>query len=140
MTFYSSLRISPGAWVFQRDMILKFPLITDLQLINQHRQVIIDEYLRRANFRWRSCDYKMGDEFLILLDNPSTSRLSMTMYEVLILLIKYMPMVYSLFNELCILRNELFFIASNLFMSRRFSLGVAGRVSDPVHQYRYIQG
>ena len=64
MTFYSSLRISPGAWVFQRDMILKFPLITDLQLINQHRQVIIDEYLRRANFRWRSCDDKMVTSFI----------------------------------------------------------------------------
>ncbi len=34
-TIHSILRISPGAWVFQRDMILNIPLITDLQLIHQ---------------------------------------------------------------------------------------------------------
>ena len=57
---------------FQCDMILNIPLITDLQLIHQRRQVIIDERLRRANFRRRSYDYKVGDEILILLDNPTT--------------------------------------------------------------------
>ena len=70
---HSILRISPGAWVFQRDMILNIPLITDLQLIHQRRQVIIDERLRRVNLRLRSYDYKVGDEMLILLlDNPTT--------------------------------------------------------------------
>ena len=34
-TIHSTLRISPGAWVFQRDMILNIPLLTDLQLIHQ---------------------------------------------------------------------------------------------------------
>ena len=34
--------------------------------------MIIDELLRRANFRPRSYDYKVGDEILILLDNPTT--------------------------------------------------------------------
>ena len=34
--------------------------------------MIIDERLRRANFRRRSYDYKVGDEILILLDNPTT--------------------------------------------------------------------
>ena len=53
-------------------MILNIPLITDLQLIYQRRQVIIDERLHRANFRRRSYDYKVGDEILILLDNPTT--------------------------------------------------------------------
>ena len=56
-TIHSTLRtISPGAWVFQRDMILNIPLITDLQLIHHCRQVIIDERLRRANVCHRSCD------------------------------------------------------------------------------------
>jgi hypothetical protein len=32
-TFHSILRILPEAWVFQPDMILNIPLITDLQLI-----------------------------------------------------------------------------------------------------------
>jgi hypothetical protein len=50
----------------------------------------------------------------------------MTMDKVLtgILFFKYMPMVQLLFNEPCILRNELIFIASNLFRGKRFSLGV----------------
>ena len=53
-------------------MILNIPLITDLQLIYQRRQVIIDKCLCHANFRRRSYDYKVGDEILILLDNPTT--------------------------------------------------------------------
>ena len=34
--------------------------------------MIIDKCLRCANFCRRSCDYKVGDEILILLDNPTT--------------------------------------------------------------------
>jgi hypothetical protein len=44
-------------------MILNIPLITDLQLIHQRRQVIIDERLRRVNFRRRSYDYKVAIRF-----------------------------------------------------------------------------
>ena len=61
-------------WVFQHDiMILNIPLITDRQLIcgYQCRQVIIDKCLCCANFRRHSCDYKVGDKILILLDNPT---------------------------------------------------------------------
>ena len=43
--------ISPGAWVFQRDMILHIPFIIDLQLIHQRPQVISDKRLRHAKFR-----------------------------------------------------------------------------------------
>ena len=34
--------------------------------------MIIDKYLYRDSFCHRSCDYKVGDEILILLDNPTT--------------------------------------------------------------------
>ena len=34
--------------------------------------MIIDKWLRRDNFRRRSCDYKVVDEILILLDNLTT--------------------------------------------------------------------
>ena len=53
-------------------MILSIPLIKDLQLKHLCRQVIIDERLCRVNFHCRSYDYKVGDEILILLDNPTT--------------------------------------------------------------------
>ena len=39
----------------------------------QCRKVIIDKCRCHANFHHRSCDYKVGDEILILvLDNPTT--------------------------------------------------------------------
>jgi len=54
---HGSLKISPGALVFQRDMILDIPLIADLELIRQQRQALIDEQLIRANRRRISYDY-----------------------------------------------------------------------------------
>jgi hypothetical protein len=45
-SIHHSLSISPGALAFQRDMILNIPLIADLELIRQRRQVIIDDNLR----------------------------------------------------------------------------------------------
>ena len=38
----------------------------------QCRKVIIDKCRCHANFHHRSCDYKVGDEILILLENPTT--------------------------------------------------------------------
>ena len=47
-------------------------MITDVQLIFRRQQVLVDARLCRANFCRRSCDCKVGDEILILLDNPTT--------------------------------------------------------------------
>ena len=67
---HGSLKISPGALVFQRDMILDIPLIADLELIRQQRQALIDEQLIRANRRRISHDYQPNDEVLILSYKP----------------------------------------------------------------------
>jgi hypothetical protein len=68
---YSAFHISPaGALLtlfFQHDMILNIPLIKNLLLIHQHRQVIIDERLRGAKFHHHFCDYKVLE--MILFDN-----------------------------------------------------------------------
>jgi transposase InsO family protein len=40
---HHTLNMSPGALVFQRDMILNIPLITDLIHLHERRQIIIDE-------------------------------------------------------------------------------------------------
>ena len=71
---YSTLRISPGTWVFQHEMTLNIPLSTDLQLKLGYQcwQVMIDKCLHHGNFCCCSCDYKVGDEILILLNNPTT--------------------------------------------------------------------
>ena len=42
---HHTLNISPGALIFQRDMILNIPLIADLERLQQKRQALIDEQL-----------------------------------------------------------------------------------------------
>ena len=72
VAIHRTLNMPPGALVFQRDMILNIPLITDLLHLHERRQIIIDERLRRANLRRRTFDYKPGDQILILTNNPTT--------------------------------------------------------------------
>ena len=40
---HRSLKISPGAIVFQRDMVMDIPLLADLHALHQRRQLIIDK-------------------------------------------------------------------------------------------------
>ena len=72
VAIHRTLNMSPGALVFQRDMILNIPLITDLLHLHERRQIIIDERLRQANLRRRTFDYQPGDKILILTNNPTT--------------------------------------------------------------------
>jgi hypothetical protein len=44
---HTALRLSPGAFVFQRDMLLDIPLIAaNMELIRERRQHLINEQLR----------------------------------------------------------------------------------------------
>ena len=45
VAIHHTLNMSPGALVFQRDMILNIPIITDLLHLHERRQIIIDEQL-----------------------------------------------------------------------------------------------
>jgi hypothetical protein len=67
---HGSLKITPGALVFHRDMILNIPIIADLELLRQRRQALIDEQLIRANRRRLSHDYQRNDEVQILTYKP----------------------------------------------------------------------
>ena len=69
-----SLQMTPGAVVFQRDMLLNIPLIADLHAIRERRQVIIDESLRRANNKRRSHDYDVNE--LVMLIPKDVAKLS----------------------------------------------------------------
>lgn len=65
------MKISPGAMVFRRDMFLNVPIIADLQLIRDKRQLLIDKQLVRANRRRVvSKDYQPNDEVLKLTPDP----------------------------------------------------------------------
>ena len=72
VAIHCTLNMSPGALVFQRDMILNIPLITDLLQLHEWRQVIIDEWLWCANLHCRTLDYQPGDQILILTNNLTT--------------------------------------------------------------------
>jgi hypothetical protein len=67
---HRSLRTTPGALAFQRDMFLNVPLIANLQTIRESRQVLIDKNLRRQNIRRRSFDCVAGQNVMVKVPNP----------------------------------------------------------------------
>jgi hypothetical protein len=70
VAIHSTLKISPGALAFSRDMLLNIPLIADFQLLRDKRQVLINEQLMHANRSHISHDYQPGEEVLILTYKP----------------------------------------------------------------------
>jgi hypothetical protein len=69
---HRTLRVSPGGLVLHRDMLLNIPLLADFQLVNDRRQVAIEENLRRANSKRRHHgDYQPGDESLLIHFDPT---------------------------------------------------------------------
>jgi len=68
-----SLQMTPGAVVFQRDMLLNIPLIADLHEIRERRQLIIDENLRKANAKRISHDHNVNE--LVMLIPKDTAKL-----------------------------------------------------------------
>jgi transposase InsO family protein len=69
---HRTLGVSPGALVFQRDMLLPIPILADYHMIRERRQTVIDDNNRRENLRRRYRDYQVGDEVLIFTQNPAT--------------------------------------------------------------------
>ena len=69
-TYNSTLKTTPGGLAFGRDMILNIPLVTDLQLLQQRRQRLIDQRLIAVNTKRYSYDYNVGDEVLKLKFQP----------------------------------------------------------------------
>jgi hypothetical protein len=65
----------PGAIVFNRDMFLNIPLLTNFHLLQTRRQLVINDHLHRANQKRRQYDYQPGDECLIL-DHKATKKLN----------------------------------------------------------------
>ncbi len=67
---HGTLKTSPGALAFHRDMVLDIPLISDLHLLKQRRQLKIDERLIQANRKRFAYDYHIGDQVLELTYKP----------------------------------------------------------------------
>ena len=56
---------SPGSLVFQRDMFLDIPLITDLLTHTRHRQATINNRLLRANRHRLQHEFKVGQQVYV---------------------------------------------------------------------------
>ena len=55
-----TMQTSPGALVFQWDMMMNVPLIANVYIIQQRRQQLINENLRRNNARRIQHKYSIG--------------------------------------------------------------------------------
>ena len=56
-----TMRTSPGSMVFNRDMMVNVPLISNLIAIGGRRQQLVDENLRRTNTKRINHNYSVGD-------------------------------------------------------------------------------
>ena len=61
---------TPGEVVFHRDMFVDLPVIVDLLAMQDKRQALIDENLRRQNAKRREFRYEVGGEVLIKSVDP----------------------------------------------------------------------
>ena len=61
-TIHTTLNATPGAIVFNRDMLLDIPYVADLITLRNKRQLRIDENLRKENNRRRNYDYQVGEQ------------------------------------------------------------------------------
>jgi hypothetical protein len=69
-SYHSSILTTPGALAFHRDMVMNIPFMADLNLIQQHRQHLIDERLLANNRKRFAHDYQPGQEVLKLVYEP----------------------------------------------------------------------
>jgi hypothetical protein len=63
---HSTLKATPGAVAFGRNMLFNIPFQADLYALQQKRQLRIDDNLLRANNKRRSHDYQPGEKVLMI--------------------------------------------------------------------------
>ena len=66
-----AMRTSPGALVFNRDMMIDVPLLADLDAIRGRKQQLIDANLIRENKKRIDYNYKVGDRVWIKHYDPT---------------------------------------------------------------------
>jgi hypothetical protein len=67
---HTTLGSSPGNLVFNRDMFLNIPLITDWHAITQKREHLVNESLIRENNKQRRYDYVQNQRVLKIRHKP----------------------------------------------------------------------
>ena len=69
-TVHTTLKVTPGSLVYQRDMILNIPVVADLLDITAWRQHLIDERTMAEYQKRISHDYQPNDQVLVLAYKP----------------------------------------------------------------------
>jgi transposase InsO family protein len=65
------MQTSPGAMVFNRDMLTNVPLMANLVAIRDRRQQLIDENIRRTNAKRIDHNYNIGDRVKMVEYDPT---------------------------------------------------------------------
>jgi hypothetical protein len=69
-SYHSGIQTTAGALAFHCDMVMNIPMMSDLALVQQNRQRLIDQHLIESNRKRFSCDYQMNQEVLKLEYKP----------------------------------------------------------------------
>ena len=69
---HRTYRVSPGAMVFNRDMLVPILLLINFDQLRQQRQVVIDKNARKQNLKRKFYDYHIGDQVFIRVKDPTT--------------------------------------------------------------------
>ena len=64
------MKTSPGALVFQRDMLMDVPLVADLEAVRGRRQQRINDNLRRTNKGRVDYNYQVGEKVKLKVWDP----------------------------------------------------------------------
>jgi hypothetical protein len=70
-SFHSGIQTTPGALAFHCDMVMNIPMMSDLTLVQQNRQQLIDQHLIKSNRKRFSYDYQMNQQVLKLECKPN---------------------------------------------------------------------
>ena len=58
---HSTMKLSPGALSFGRDMMINMPIIADFATLRQNQEALINKNLIRENRKRISHDYQVGN-------------------------------------------------------------------------------
>ena len=69
--FNQTMHTSPGALIFQRNMLFDIPIIADLEAVWNKRQLLVDTNLIRSNKRRIHYNYQPGQRVMVVTEDPT---------------------------------------------------------------------
>ena len=66
-----TMQTSPGALVFQRNMLFDIPVIADLEAVRNKKQLLVDTNLIRSNKRRIHYNYQQIQRIMVVTEDPT---------------------------------------------------------------------